>query len=72
MKKFKSGNLVENIHTGEIEMVDNEFDDCISIIYSFGMVVLIGYPTYYFSKYLPKRNYRPISPKKVKFNLKNK
>ena len=67
MKKFKSGDLVENIHTSEIEMIDRiEYSRLGNqILYMVDSIQIkgIGIMSYH---------YRPISPKKIKFKLKIK
>ena len=53
--KFKSGDFVENIHTGEIEMVDQvEILLTISALYFIGKDILDW-----------ESNYRPISSKQI-------
>ncbi len=65
-KKFKSGDFIENIYTGEIEMID-EIES----------TILGGFCLYVYSedwsqfvKLLSLEQYRVISPKEIKFNLK--
>ena len=74
MKKFKSGDFVERIEpnkdgTHNVEMV-NSVRDKFGIYFEFLECFILGNIEVYVSK--PMAEYRPISPKKVKFNLKNK
>jgi hypothetical protein len=65
--KFKIGDLVENKNTGEIEMVSFYMKSG-----NYETLFVTDYVDYY-SKLIPTNkisNYRIISPKSVKFNLK--
>jgi len=65
--KFKIGDLVENKNTGEIEMVSFYMESG-----NYKTLFVTDYVDYY-SKLIPTNkisNYRLISPKLVKFNLK--
>lgn len=61
--KFKSGDIVENIHTGELHMVTD--------IISGNIIQIDGvtwFPTY--SPLTGKMNFKKLSYKDVKINLK--
>jgi hypothetical protein len=68
--KFKAGDLVENTHTGEIELVHciNYFKDG---YYLFWIVQSLNSSNeLLFMTAYPLDNYRKISSKKITFNLK--
>ena len=67
--KFKPLDLVENIHTGELQLVIECTERGIAVvIYGFN---LKKDNTIWFSTILAK-DYEKISPKEIKFNLTNK
>jgi hypothetical protein len=59
--KFKTGDLVENIHTGEVEMLEDK-----SHVFNGWWYCVNSFTT------LEIKHYCLISPKSVKFNLKIK
>lgn len=68
-RKFKSGDLIENIYTGEVEMVSEQFDHFIRII-TIWYVDCLEYQNCYFTKTACTHHYRKLSYKDVKINLK--